>query len=229
MKFIQSITVTVILLLCLSGCKRGEGQAWGHIQAAYSSTTDAQTAASKGAFSIVDGKTEFRFTPRSTSTHVVGYDVEVAGWSSMKLKSEKELIDLLMTAMANKPEEIYSVVVPGLKHTELPHSEVADLNSFWEYFYEKRPHSGYSLSEVRSVLPQANRADFDRQIRSQKTKRPITRSARQSSGGSSRVPQEQWCDPFRTHAIQTGRLSRARNRLGVRNRKMAERRLADRE
>ena len=157
---------SLALMLCLSACKRGGGEAWGRIKAAYSNNSDAQAAATKGAFSIIDGKTEFRFSPRpSPLKHVVDYDVEVVGWSSMKLKSEKELIDRLMTAMANKPDEIYSVVVPGLEHTELPHTEVADLKAFWEYFYEKRPFSDYSLSEVRSVLPNANRADFDRQIK----------------------------------------------------------------
>ena len=34
---------------------------------------------------------------------------------------------------------------------------------FFNYFYQSRPFSGYSLAEVRSVLPKAHREHFDKQ------------------------------------------------------------------
>lgn len=153
----------------LSSCKRDVYGTFGDLRMAFSEVKVAQSVVDSGAFTVTKGKAQFRFTPDSKPMdHIVGFRVEVSNMAGSGLTTEKELIDLILAKMKTKPEEIFNIVLPSLTHSEFPHEEAKDLRSFFEYFCDSRPHSGYSAAEVRSVLPAIYRDEFDRQAQGNK-------------------------------------------------------------
>jgi len=131
---------------------------------AFSDIQAAQNVVDSGVFTLQHKKAQLLFSPHSKPMrHIVVFKVKVSNMEGSGMKTEKELIDLILARMKTRPEEIFNIGLPSLTHSEFPHEEATDLKSFFEYFYDSRPHSGYSVAEVRSVLPAVYRDEFDRQ------------------------------------------------------------------
>jgi len=103
---------------------------------------------------------------RGPRGRVIRYSVSLISGGGWRLDEDDEFRALLSERLSPVPDEIYAIVLPGLKYSQAQFERTRSIQEFWE-FLESREAPGYSLEEIRQLLPESY---------SQKLDEPVTQS-----------------------------------------------------
>ena len=169
---IQKVVFAMLLAALVSslGCSRN-GMAVGGFSAYFTNPEDAQKIAMGLPKVVSHHGSRVEITPRhqhGDRNQVVSYTVDVQFGGKWDLKEDDDLIALVLKHITPSPAEIYAVRFPGLKHSQHKFDRQESIKAFWEYLWS-RPHAGYSIEEVRQLLPAAQATILDVNVTSSQT------------------------------------------------------------
>lgn len=161
---IRTIVLTLLggALLCSLSCSRG-GMAVGGFSAYFDDPADAQKVAIGASIPMVYKGNNLVITPRhrlGDREQVVAFSVNVDFGGTWDLREDNDLRELVHKHLQPPPAELYAIVLHGLKYSQRKFHRKASIKEFWEYLWD-RPQAGYSIEEVRQLLPEdlASRLD----------------------------------------------------------------------
>jgi len=148
------LTLVIVLVSSSVRFPRGGG-ASGSFVAYFNDLVDGQRIALGIPTVIFHNRNKIEITPQhryGDNDQVIRYSVTVTFGGEWDLREDNDFRALLLNHITPVPSEIYGIGLYDLKYSQRQFDRRETIRDFWDFLWS-RPSCGYSIEEVRQLMP----------------------------------------------------------------------------